>query len=481
MELSKDSLLSSGTFLRESDAILASKTSAALGQTSKSATPGEPEEYDPEWLDLKFENLDLTCEDLILDDLEDNIQENLEDGLISEALDSGVDLGNYSKDVEKSLVECEGGAIKDYISQAGNICKLHKEIKTCDDILMRMENMLDGFQRDLGSISSEIQNLQSQSISMNVKLKNRQSVRGELSQFVDEMAVPEQMIQHIMDTPVSERNFLEQLHELSVKINFVKEQNFKEAFSAKDVIIILENLKLKAIAKIREYLLDKINSFKKPLSNYQIPQTAMLKVNFFYQFLVTHERHIAKEIRDHYVDTVSKVYFSYFKTYMRRVMRLQFEDSADKYDLMGSDENARRGFFSTKPAVNKNKSAVFTLGNRGDILTDFLEAPALVPHAAQKVDERYTYEQLFRTIMFALMDNCCREYLFLVDFFLVSGSAAQDMFSSVMGKTLEVVKKDTTQYVNESFDAVGNFLCLHIIYRYQVIMHKRQVSDRILD
>ena len=34
--------------------------------------------------------------------------------------------------------------------------------------------MLNGFQSDLSSISSEIQSLQDQSIAMNVKLKNRQ-------------------------------------------------------------------------------------------------------------------------------------------------------------------------------------------------------------------------------------------------------------------------------------------------------------------
>ena len=57
-----------------------------------------------------------------------------------------------------------------------------------------MEGMLKGFQTDLSSISSEIQMLQEQSIAMNVRLKNRQSVRGELSQFVDEMVVSEAMI-----------------------------------------------------------------------------------------------------------------------------------------------------------------------------------------------------------------------------------------------------------------------------------------------
>lgn len=58
-----------------------------------------------------------------------------------------------------------------------------------------MEGMLNGFQSDLSSISSEIQKLQRQSVEMNVKLKNRQSVRGELSQFVDEMVIPKKMIE----------------------------------------------------------------------------------------------------------------------------------------------------------------------------------------------------------------------------------------------------------------------------------------------
>ena len=57
-----------------------------------------------------------------------------------------------------------------------------------------MESMLNGFQHDLSSISTEIQELQYQSVAMNIKLKNRQAVRGELSEFVDEMVVSEQMI-----------------------------------------------------------------------------------------------------------------------------------------------------------------------------------------------------------------------------------------------------------------------------------------------
>jgi len=38
---------------------------------------------------------------------------------------------------------------------------------------------------------------------------------------------------------------------------------------------------------------------------------------------MTHERQIAKEIREEYVDTMSKIYYSYFKGYLTRLTKLQ--------------------------------------------------------------------------------------------------------------------------------------------------------------
>lgn len=49
----------------------------------------------------------------------------------------------------------------------------------------------------------------------------------------------------------------------------------------------------------------------------------LLGRRFFYQFLLGHERVIAKEVRDEYVDTMSKIYLSYFKSYTNRLMKLQ--------------------------------------------------------------------------------------------------------------------------------------------------------------
>jgi hypothetical protein len=50
--------------------------------------------------------------------------------------------------------------------------------------------------------------------------------------------------------------------------------------------------------KVRAWLLTKISLFKKPLTNYQIPQNALLKNRFFYEFLLANDRTLAREVRN---------------------------------------------------------------------------------------------------------------------------------------------------------------------------------------
>uniref|UniRef100_A0A3Q3D9Y1 Vacuolar protein sorting-associated protein 52 homolog n=1 Tax=Hippocampus comes TaxID=109280 RepID=A0A3Q3D9Y1_HIPCM len=386
----------------------------------------------------------------------------------------GVDLRQYSKQVEAELEQIEQASIKDYIKESQNIALLHQQISACDAILERMEEMLSGFQSDLSSISSEIHTLQRQSLSMNVRLKNRQAVRSHLSQLVDELLVPGAMISTILDSPVTEQHFVEQLHELNNKINLAKELSFRETLACCDIQDVVDRLKVKAVCKIREFILQKIYSFRKPMTNYQIPQNTLLKYRFFYQFLLANERTVAKEVRDDYVDTMSKIYFSYFKSYSGRLLKVQYEEVANKDDLMGVEDTAKKGFFS-KPSL-KSRNTIFTLGQRGAILSPAeLEAPILVPHTAQRGDSRYPYETLFRSQHYALLDNGCREFLFLCDFFMVTGNSALDLFNSIMGKTLGMFLKSMSTYVADCYDGIAVFLCIHIILRFRAIAAKRNI------
>lgn len=49
----------------------------------------------------------------------------------------------------------------------------------------------------------------------------------------------------ILESPVTEQGFLEQLHELNNKINFAKELSFRETLACSDIQDIVDRLKLK--------------------------------------------------------------------------------------------------------------------------------------------------------------------------------------------------------------------------------------------
>lgn len=127
----------------------------------------------------------------------------------------------------------------------------------------------------------------------------------------------------IMECAVTDKEFLTHLQNLNHKINFIKEQSFKDSKSCLDVKDIVEKLKIKAMAKIRSYLLEQIYKFRKPMTNYQVPQNNMLKYKFFFEFVLANERNVAEEICGEYVDTMNKIYYSYFKSYSSRLMKLQ--------------------------------------------------------------------------------------------------------------------------------------------------------------
>lgn len=145
-----------------------------------------------------------------------------DDNIVKEILNSETDLRTYSADVEKTLVELENETIADYIKEADNISELHSQITASDQVLERLEGMLCAFQADLSNICQEILSLQELSASLNIRLKNKQSIQTEMSEFIDDIIIPESVINYIVNSPVSEKEFMEQLYILDHKISFVK-------------------------------------------------------------------------------------------------------------------------------------------------------------------------------------------------------------------------------------------------------------------
>ncbi|VDD97491.1 unnamed protein product, partial [Enterobius vermicularis] len=399
----------------------------------------------------------------------------VDDEVIRAAFESGMNLTEYSSQVEEQLKAARDLTVQDCIEQADKLAELHTGICACDEAFARLEQMLIGFQSELGTISADMKRLQQQSVDINQELQNRQKVRGELSQFVDDMVVPHTMIHAILEREVGDSVFIEQLHELQHKLQFLKAQEFKDAKAVADVQDVIENLKFKAMAKIREWLILKINSFKKPLTNYLMSQGALLKNRFFYEFLLANDRQVAKEIRDEYVDTLSKMYYTYFRTYASRLFKLQLNDAATKDDLLGAEDTVKNaGFFSSKLQV-RSRATVFSLGSRDSLLSEELTAPLIVPHTSQQSNERFQFEVLFRSLQYAFVDHLSHEYLFISDFFMVTGQTAVGLFSQIMTRSLNSLLKTCEEHISGNYDAISLFLCICLCSKYSQLMVERGV------
>ncbi|KAF9355376.1 Vacuolar protein sorting-associated protein 52 [Mortierella sp. NVP85] len=281
------------------------------------------------------------------------ISEFQEDEFVQKALAKGMDLREYAHHIESELDMVGQDHEDDYVHQSQAFVDLHGQIKSCDEILETMENLLSIFQTDLGNISTEIQTLQTKSVTMSIQLKNRMAVENYLNELLEGILVTPQLIRKIYDGEIDE-TWLGALAELNSKMHHAKARQGRHIRALKEVGPELERLRIKTVEKIREFLLSKIKSFRTPNTNVQIMQhSVLLKYKELNQFVMERYSEVALEIRQTYANTLRWYFSNQFETYATGLEKLH----------------------------------------------------------------KYPYEALFRSFNLALIDNASSEFLFLAEYF----------------------------------------------------------------
>ena len=194
---------------------------------------------------------------------------------VQEALAQGTDLREYAQQVEAALRSVERESIQDYIGESESLAGLHTQIRSCDTVLDSMESMLRGFQGDLSQISAQIKFLQDESLSMNVKLRNRKAAETQLSSFIQQIVVPPDLITNICESEVNEA-YLAYVVMLNQKVTFAKQESTAMTSACADMAPELEKLRSKSVQKIRDFLLQRVASLRKKMTNIQILQQSVL-------------------------------------------------------------------------------------------------------------------------------------------------------------------------------------------------------------
>ncbi|RKO84574.1 Sac2 family-domain-containing protein, partial [Blyttiomyces helicus] len=239
-----------------------------------------------------------------------------------------------------------------------------------------------------------------------------------------------------------------------------------------------------AAEKCREFLLKKVETLKAPNTNIAIiQQNILLKYRDLFWFLLERYGEAAIEVRQSYVYAVGNYYMASFEKYIRSMQKLQTV-IADKLDLIGCEESAKRGLFTGKLAL-KDKTNVFTLGDRIQVLTN-PDLGIILTHVAEDQNMKFPYEAIFKSINRLMMDNACSEYIFTTEFFAsprskggragsVDVSSIGTTFSEIFEPTLKLLQSTTKQYVDTCFDAVGILLCVRLNSQNIRIMQKRRI------
>lgn len=428
--------------------------------------------------------------------------------LQSALADGSLDLSSYSSTINSELSTLERECIALHRQAAPDIRVLREEMDVCDSILAGLHEMLLGFQADLSGLSGDIRQLQDQSRSLAVQVDNRREAEEGLRLFLERIVVPPNLAHVICRGEVDEL-FLECVKDLEEKYAYVQmaEQSLNEpdcpdprldssagippasTEAGKEMVEHLFKLRLQSVDRARAYFLKVMKQLRRPKTHVRMIQShALLKYEYLVDFLLVSSPTIHSEIRDVYVESMSKTLYTLFRTYHKQLLLLDMR-LATRVDLIAVEEAALRDAFSTKVNMRKRGDA-FVLGDRsrvldgattaengGDTSTELTSCP-INAHLALMNGDKYSYEMIFRSIMSHLIDSATNEYVFSRQFFKEHGQ--DDCWHSIFGKTLSLVLEQLENYLFNCHDAIAILLMIKLTHYYKRMVKSRRI-DKVME
>ncbi|KAJ9658663.1 Vacuolar protein sorting-associated protein 52 [Neophaeococcomyces mojaviensis] len=352
----------------------------------------------------------------------------------------------------------------------------HNSISEADEVLRSVESYLTNFKAELGQVSAEIESLQARSVELNAQLENRRKVEKLLGPAVEDISLSPNTVRAIAEGPVDDQ-FAKALTEVEARHLSVNERS-KGAIqtkAAEDIKPLLEDLKKRAVERIRDYLVSQIKALRSPNINAQvIQQQTFLKHKELYPFLTRSHAQLAEEIAQAYTNTMRWYYSSNFTRYNAALSKLQLH-IFEQNDLLGSDPSARKQNVLGSSKAAPTQHDAFNLGRRNDCLKS-KDNRALPSHLAEDSKAIHHLELPFRNFNQALLDNLSAEYSMITEFFSTStyhqvSRRTLDMFSP----TFTIGHDLTKRLVETTTDCFGILICIRLTQQYAFEAQRRKI------
>ncbi|KAL4975116.1 Sac2 family-domain-containing protein [Aspergillus desertorum] len=396
-----------------------------------------------------------------------------------------IDFGNLSledfmqKPEPNRIMQSDVSAqtIQQFEKERDKFQDLHNAISGCDDVSQSVELYLSDFQNELGAVSAEIETLQSRSVQLNAMLENRRNVEQLLGPAVEEISISPAAVRMIAEGPIDE-NWVKALNEIETRTASI-EARIASSSSTKaidDVRPLLEDMKKKAVERIRDYLVSQVRALRSPNINAQIiQQQRLIKYKDLYSYVSRAHSTLAGEITQAYINTMRWYYLSHFTRYHQALAKIKLYPS-DRNEVLGGDPYAQKsGNLAPSGRAGAAAHDPFSLGRRIDILRTGNQM-AISSYLAEEDTSFHGIEIPFRNFNLALLDNVSAEYSFMTEMFSTLS------FQQLSRKALEVFapvfalgQGFTKQLIENTTDSLGVLMCVRLNQQAAFELQRRKV------
>ena len=352
----------------------------------------------------------------------------------------------------------------------------HDAIEDCDDVLRSVETYLTSFQVELGAVSAEIENLQSRSVQLNAKLDNRRKVEKLLGPTVEEISLSPMIVRTISEGPVDE-DFVRALKEVESRSDAIatKGPGSGPVKALGDIKPLLEDLRAKAVERIRDFVVAQIKALRSPNINAQIiQQQTFIPYKELYGFVARTNPVLGEEIGQAYVNTMKWYYNSNFTRYQHALEKIHIY-TVDQHDILGADQTTSRRNVLSAAKLPQPQHDALGLGRRADVLKT-RNGSAISSYHAEENKSHHYLEVVFNNFNQAVVDNVCAEYSVVTELF------STKTFQQVSRKVIEIFEPVfslghslTKQLVESSTDCLGVLLCVRLNQHFAFEMQRRKV------
>ena len=418
---------------------------------------------------LQAIDVDFAC---LVHDIASIEAENPKSELLA-VLTGSMELKSYQNSLRHEMRDVEEALLHDILRDSSSIISLYTETQECERILIDMDSTLSGFAESLRGVSDEIRQLQDKSEELSNLLKSRSEVQEKLIAFVDAAVLSPDIVKTIFEEEdcCSDR-FVNAVIQLGKRLeaNALLDPTLPAMVeSASD----FQKLKLKAVARIREYIVASLNALRQPKSSnlVVVQKSSLAKASPLVKFLSELDGgEFHAEITGYYSAVASKYYLNFFKAYVQGLSKLPIESAVTKTDVVGALE------YSGDQSGHGKGGAFSLSGGRDRVIKEDLNSEPISVSPLESPPGRVYPEMMLRNVHKLLVESATNEFGFLKDFF--GPSFFENIFCAVFDKSLAFLSDHvSTSLLRDSYDPVGLILSLRILEFFQDLMiNKRKIS-----